>query len=100
MSGNRADGVRVARSLFQETGGGSSPTSAIQLVVESVDFADAKALNRRAVLVVPAGPPVLRPPFTGGDRAGETRPVPCPPGAVLVGLGVLSWVLSRGVCRC
>ncbi len=43
---SRAEGVRDARSLFQETGGGSTPTSALQLRLEVIDFADAKALNR------------------------------------------------------
>ena len=46
MSETRAEGVRVARSLFQETGGGSTPTSALQLVIEPIDFADARRLNR------------------------------------------------------
>ena len=42
----RAGGVRVAHSLFQERGGGSTPTSALQLVLEPIDFALAKRLNR------------------------------------------------------
>lgn len=46
MMGDRADGVRVAYPLFQAGGGGSTPTSALQLTLEVIDFADAKALNR------------------------------------------------------
>ena len=42
----RAEGVRVARSLFQAGGGGSSPTSALHLWVDVIDFAEALALNR------------------------------------------------------
>jgi len=42
----RADGVRVAYPLFQAGGGGSSPTSALQLTVEVVSFKTAKELNR------------------------------------------------------
>src|SRR5262245_31881900 len=44
--GSRADGVREARSLFQERGSGATPTSALQLRVEPIDVADAKRLNR------------------------------------------------------
>jgi hypothetical protein len=42
----RAEGVRVAYPLFQAEGGGSTPTSALQLTVEEIGFADARALNR------------------------------------------------------
>ena len=45
MSG-RAEGVRVAYPLFQAEGGGSTPTSALQLTVESVGFETARDLNR------------------------------------------------------
>lgn len=43
---NRADGVRVAHPLFHEEGSGSIPTSALQLRLSVIDFADAKTLNR------------------------------------------------------
>jgi hypothetical protein len=42
----RADGVREARSLFQERGSGAVPTSALQLTLEVIDFEDARKLNR------------------------------------------------------
>lgn len=42
----RGDGVRDARSLFQATGGGSIPTSPLQLHLDVIDFATAKRLNR------------------------------------------------------
>lgn len=45
MAEQRADGVRAARSLFQVRGSGSIPTSALQLRVEAIEFAEAKALN-------------------------------------------------------
>lgn len=44
--GHRAESVRVARSLFQGTGGGSTPTSALCLELVAVEFRDAKAMNR------------------------------------------------------
>lgn len=43
--GTRADGVREARSLFQERGSGAIPTSALCLTLEPIDFAHAKRLN-------------------------------------------------------
>jgi hypothetical protein len=43
---NRADGVRVARPLFQEARSGSTPTSALQLFLDLIDFSDAKEMNR------------------------------------------------------
>lgn len=43
---NGAESVRVAYPLFQAGGGGSTPTSALQLRLEEIDFLDAKALNR------------------------------------------------------
>ncbi len=43
---NRADGVRVAYPLFQAEGGGSTPTSALQLRVGEIQFSLAKKLNR------------------------------------------------------
>ena len=43
---DRAESVRVAYPLFQAGGGGSTPTSALQLVLNVIDFADAKRLNR------------------------------------------------------
>lgn len=46
QASKRADGVREARSLFQERGSGAIPTSALQLNLEVVDFEDAKKLNR------------------------------------------------------
>ncbi len=42
---NRADGVRVAQPLFQEAGGGSLPTSALQLFIESIGIRPAVELN-------------------------------------------------------
>lgn len=43
----RAEGVRVAYPLFNQAGGGgSTPTSALQLTVEVISLADAKAMNR------------------------------------------------------
>jgi len=42
----RAGGVRDARSLFQATGGGSTPTSALDLWFDAVPLAAAKRLNR------------------------------------------------------
>jgi hypothetical protein len=42
---DRAGGVRVAYPLFQAGGGGSTPTSALQLWFRPVDLATAKALN-------------------------------------------------------
>jgi hypothetical protein len=41
-----ADGVRVARPLFQEEGSGSTPTSALQLWFVQIDLDLAKDLNR------------------------------------------------------
>jgi hypothetical protein len=43
---NRADGVREARSLFQERGSGAVPTSALQLLIDRIDFKTAKQLNK------------------------------------------------------
>lgn len=43
---NRAESVRVARSLFQATGGGSTPTSALQLVFDSCSRDTFRGLNR------------------------------------------------------
>jgi len=43
---NRADGVRVAYPLFQAGGGGSIPTSALQLRFESIDRRTMEDLNR------------------------------------------------------
>ena len=45
MIESRADGVREARSLFQERGGGAVPTSALQLSVCGVSWDDARRLN-------------------------------------------------------
>jgi hypothetical protein len=42
---NSAEGVRVAYPLFQVGGGGSTPTSALQLTLDTMDFRDAKKLN-------------------------------------------------------
>jgi hypothetical protein len=42
----RADGVRVAYPLFQAGGGGSTPTSALQLYFRETDLKTAKALVR------------------------------------------------------
>jgi hypothetical protein len=42
----RADSVRVAYPLFQAEGGGSTPTSALQLTIDTISFAEAKTLNR------------------------------------------------------
>lgn len=42
----RADDVRAAYPLFHAEGGGSTPTSALQLRLEVVDFGRAKELNR------------------------------------------------------
>lgn len=42
----RADGVREARSLFQERGSGAVPTSALQLTLEVIDYPEARRLNR------------------------------------------------------
>ena len=42
----RADGVREARSLFQARGGGATPTSALQLHLDVIDFGQAKQLNK------------------------------------------------------
>lgn len=44
--GLRAESVRVAHPLFQEGGGGSSPTSALSLTVESISVERACELNR------------------------------------------------------
>lgn len=41
----RADSVRVAYPLFQAEGGGSTPTSALQLRLYRIDYALAKRLN-------------------------------------------------------
>jgi hypothetical protein len=41
-----ADGVRLAYPLLQAGGGGSTPTSALQLFFRTVDLGTAKALNR------------------------------------------------------
>ncbi len=43
---NRADDVAVAYPLFQAEGGGSIPTSALQLRLHRVKFVEAKRLNR------------------------------------------------------
>ncbi len=42
----RAESVRVAYPLFQAEGGGSTPTSALQLQFREIDFRTAKALIR------------------------------------------------------
>jgi len=42
---NRAEGDRVAHPLFQEGGGGSSPTSALQLEIAEVSRYTARDLN-------------------------------------------------------
>jgi hypothetical protein len=42
----RADGVRVARPLFQAERSGSTPTSALDLLIDSIGFDLAKSLNR------------------------------------------------------
>ena len=42
----RADSIRVVHPLFQEGGGGSIPTSALNLRIEPMQFLDARALNR------------------------------------------------------
>lgn len=41
-----ADSTRLVHPLFQEEGGGSTPTSALSLTVYPIEFARAKALNR------------------------------------------------------
>jgi hypothetical protein len=41
-----AEGVRVAYPLFQAEGGGSTPTSALQLWFDGIGFQQAKQLNR------------------------------------------------------
>lgn len=41
-----AESAPAARSLFQAAGGGSTPTSALQLTLDTMDFADAIRLNR------------------------------------------------------
>lgn len=46
MTESRADGVREARSLFQERGSGATPTSALQLIIEVIDYPEARRLNR------------------------------------------------------
>ncbi len=43
---NRADSVRVARPLFQEARGGSTPTSALDLWIETCSPETAKNCNR------------------------------------------------------
>lgn len=40
----RAGGVRVAYPLFQAEGGGSTPTSALQLHIDPISFEDARAM--------------------------------------------------------
>lgn len=42
----RDDGVMAAHSLFQARGGGSTPTSSLQLWLDVIDFREAKRLNR------------------------------------------------------
>ena len=42
---SRAESVRVARPLFQAEGGGSTPTSALQLIVDRIPFLIALDLN-------------------------------------------------------
>lgn len=46
MTEPRGGSVMVARSLFQGTGGGSIPTSPLQLLLEVIDFNEARKLNR------------------------------------------------------
>ncbi len=46
MTEQRADSIRVVYPLFQEGGGGSIPTSALQLVFSKSSLRTAKALNR------------------------------------------------------
>jgi hypothetical protein len=41
------DGLRIVQPLFQAEGGGSIPTSALQLHLHRIDFEKAKELNRR-----------------------------------------------------
>lgn len=42
----RAESVRVAYPLFQVGGGGSTPTSALQLLIEPISFQDARVMNQ------------------------------------------------------
>lgn len=44
---NRAEGDRVAHPLFQAEGGGSTPTSALQLMVHQMEVREACGLNAR-----------------------------------------------------
>lgn len=46
MADSCGDSVRVAYPLFQAGGGGSTPTSPLQLRIEPISFSDAKKLNR------------------------------------------------------
>lgn len=45
MKDNRAESVRVARHLFQDAGGGSIPTSALQLWIHQIEYRTARILN-------------------------------------------------------
>jgi hypothetical protein len=42
---NRAESIRVMHPLFQEGEGGSTPTSALQMRVERIDYQTAKTIN-------------------------------------------------------
>lgn len=46
MKNQGAESVRVAYPLFQTGGGGSSPTSALQLHIDGINIGRAKELNR------------------------------------------------------
>jgi hypothetical protein len=68
----RAEGVRVAYPLFQAEGGGSTPTSALQLRIECVEPADAKRLNRlwHSRLPTLSSPTALMKPCFGAEFDG------------------------------
>lgn len=88
MKDTRAESVRVARSLFQETGGGSTPTSALQLTIEPIEFAEARRLNRLWHSRLPR--------FTAIEAAMVGRPCF---GAVFDGLYYAAAIWSNPVAR-
>jgi len=70
MADKRAEGVRVAYPLFQAGGGGSTPTSALQLRVEPLSYSDARKLNRLWHSRLPKLPPGVPSGFAFGAEFG------------------------------
>lgn len=85
----RAESVRVAYPLFQVGGGGSSPTSALQMMLDTMEFRDAKKLNAMWH---------SRLPRFGTGVVGDNMPFLCY-GAEFDGLWWAVAIWSNPVCR-